>query len=97
MERVLLRQASLSFRVQWSALTPTPSGPAPPHPVPTLQCAACCSELPPLPADTLAELQQEEAEMNANGDEEVRRPQLRRDSSPASPPGCMTAPWRLAS
>ncbi len=39
-----------------------------------LQCCACCSELPPLPSETLADLQQKEAEMNAdkNADEEVR-------------------------
>lgn len=35
------------------------------------QCSACCSELPPLPSETLADLQQEEAELNDDGAEEV--------------------------
>lgn len=52
---------------------PMPSPPRPHLPA-ALQCSACCSELPPLPSETLADLQQEEAELNAdlNPDEEVR-------------------------
>jgi len=52
----------------WSFTTPSPPAPVLP------QCSACCSELPPLPSETLVDLQQKEAEMNAdkNADEEVR-------------------------
>ncbi|KAI7835797.1 hypothetical protein COHA_010316 [Chlorella ohadii] len=47
-----------------------------PLPYTAIKCSACCSELPPLPSETLVDLQQKEAEMNAdkNADEEIKKP-----------------------
>lgn len=61
--------AARSGGIDGLALTLHPSG-TPSHPS-GVQCSACCSELPPLPSETLADLQQEEAELNDDGAEEV--------------------------